>query len=147
LGLFHNCGIPILMQKFKNYIEIVEKSYQNPDGLVQQVEQRELDIDHCVVGHHLCDLWNMDELIGDAVLYHHAGPEFFEQEKNGPLKDLVATLMLAEHLVEIHRIVGHNKEDHGWKRVSKHVKKQLNIVTQDDYNDIRNYVFDVALQK
>lgn len=53
LGLFHNCGIPLMLQRFPNYFEVQEEAYfrASGDNRVVDTENRLLNTNHSVVGY------------------------------------------------------------------------------------------------
>ncbi len=69
-GLFHECGVPILMQRFPEYCKAFRlNSGSNwPDF---HDEDRRFNTDHAIVGYLVTRHWNLPEFICQAVRYHH----------------------------------------------------------------------------
>ena len=70
-GIFHDCGVPLLMQRFPTYCN--EMKLGTP-GIWTDLgeEDREFNADHCVVGYLVARHWHLPEFICDAIRYHHA---------------------------------------------------------------------------
>lgn len=70
LGLFHDCGIPILMQKFPDYKEKLAAANQSAE-LVISIEDQHYATNHTVVGNMLARNWSLPAHISQAILVHH----------------------------------------------------------------------------
>ncbi len=69
-GLFYDSGIPILMQKFPDYIRnIGEESRIN--GNICEMENSHYSTTHAVVGNLLARNWLLPPNMCRAILYHH----------------------------------------------------------------------------
>ena len=70
-GIFHDCGVPLLMQRFPTYCN--EMKLGTP-GIWTDLgeEDRKFNADHCVVGYLVARHWHLPEFICDAIRYHHA---------------------------------------------------------------------------
>lgn len=141
-GLFHDCGIPLLLQKHKNYFDILKQAYEDETGEFVKIERNAIKIDHAFVGYKVCKLWNLSENVCLAIRYHHHGNSFLKSEKfNQKAKILGATIMLAEHIAEIHRTLGGKQEDKDWGVFGETVLDVLDM-NKDDYENIKEYIYD-----
>ncbi|MFH7457095.1 HDOD domain-containing protein, partial [Pseudomonas syringae group genomosp. 7] len=54
LGLFHDCGIPLKLKRFPNYMTVLEDAYANagPDCRVDDTENNAFDTNQSVVGYY-----------------------------------------------------------------------------------------------
>lgn len=100
LGLFHDCGIPILMQKFPDYKTILAASNQSAE-LVIAVEDQHYATNHAVVGNMLARNWYLPAHIAQAILMHHEHGIFSQPEgqASSAVCALVAVVLVAEHIV------------------------------------------------
>jgi len=147
LGLFHNCGIPILLQKFPNIMDISHKAYSDPEGNIVTVERAAMKLDHAYVGYRLCQLWCLDDDLCQAILHHHDGKANYT---NGTLGDqskiMVALLVLAEHIAEVHRTLGAQNSDYAWKNCAAPVLDVLNL-SDDDYQNLKEDIVEIIFSK
>jgi len=143
-GLFHNCGIPLLLQKHKNFYDILKNAYEDDKGEFIEIERSAFKIDHAFVGYKVCKLWNLSERVCLAIRYHHHGNAFLKSDKfNQDLKVLGATLMLAEHIAETHRTLGGKEEDKDWTLFGENVLDVLDM-NKDDYENTKEYIHETV---
>jgi HD-like signal output (HDOD) protein len=100
LGLFHDCGIPILMQKFPDYKDTLAASNRVAE-LVITIEDEHYSTNHALVGHMMARNWYLPEHICQAILVHHDHSIFTcPDARSTPLAcTLVAITLVAEHIV------------------------------------------------
>ncbi|GLS25322.1 HDOD domain-containing protein [Marinibactrum halimedae] len=122
LGLFHNCGIPLLMMRFDNYMEVVHHAYQDPDHIITAVENKQLNTNHAVVGYYVGRSWNLPNHITRAIHEHHQVEKIIDNDnEDHQKKTLLAILKMAEHICGLHRILGDTSEDYEWQRIQEAV--------------------------
>ena len=99
LGLFHDCGIPILMQKFPDYKANLAAANQSAD-LVIVIEDQHYATNHAIVGNMLARNWFLPEHISHAIKVHHDHTIFSQpDERSTPeVCNLVAITLVAEHI-------------------------------------------------
>lgn len=89
-GIFHDCGVPLLMQRFPTYCN--EMRLGAPSVCIDLAEEdRKFNTDHCVVGYLVARHWRLPEFICDAIRYHHAIGELGQHEA----RTMVAIIQLA----------------------------------------------------
>ncbi len=89
-GIFHDCGVPLLMQRFPTYC--AEMQLGAPGIWIDLAEEdRKFNADHCVVGYLVARHWHLPEFICDAIRYHHAIGELGQHEA----RSMVAIVQLA----------------------------------------------------
>jgi HD-like signal output (HDOD) protein len=89
-GIFHDCGVPLLMQRFPTYC--AEMKLGTPGVWIDLAEEdRKFNADHCVVGYLVARHWHLPEFICDAIRYHHAIGELGQHEA----RSMVAIVQLA----------------------------------------------------
>jgi HD-like signal output (HDOD) protein len=97
-GLFHDCGIPILMQKFPDYKDKLAAA-NNAAELVIAVEDESYATNHAVVGNILARNWFLPSHISEAILLHHDLSIFSTGHVEPQVCALVAITLIAEHIV------------------------------------------------
>ncbi len=133
LGLFHNCGIPLLMQRFDNYLQVMEESYAHPALRVVDIENQQLNTNHAVIGYYTAKSWNLPKSLCDVIAEHHNATRYFcsEHQKDSDGKTLLAILKLAEHICGNYRILGRQQEDLEWQNISAEVLTYLGLGEYD----------------
>lgn len=101
LGLFRNCGIPLMMQAFPDYLDIMAQSESDDVSPATVLEDKHYGTNHCDVGQHLCETWYLPESICDAIYFHHQ-EETLENNKEltVAVKNLLIVLMIAEKICQ-----------------------------------------------
>jgi len=135
LGLFHDCGVPLMLKRFPNYMPVLEEAYANagPDCRVVDTENNAFNTNHAVVGYYTAKSWRLPEHVTDAIANHHNALAVFSDEssRNAPLKNLLAILKMAEHICASYRVLGNQSMDHEWNAVGHLV---LDYVGLSDYD-------------
>ena len=135
LGLFHDCGIPLMLKRFPNYMDVLEQGYANasPTMRVVDTENETLNTNHAVVGYFTAKSWRLPEHVSNAIANHHNALAIFEDDsgRNAPLKNLLAVLKMAEHICASHRVLGNQSEDHEWNAIGHLI---LDYVGLSDYD-------------
>ncbi len=117
-GIFHECGVPVLMQRFPKYCAALnlEDACCWPD-LAEEDEK--FNLDHCSVGYLVARHWNLPEFICAAIRYHHELPT----DEFGASRTLVATLQLAIHF--FNRL--NRAPDRLWEGIGREVLDELGL--------------------
>lgn len=117
-GVFHDCGVPLLMQRFTTYCREMRLGNGN-DWIDLAEEDGKFNADHCVVGYLVARHWSLPDFICDAIRFHHALGELGELEA----RSMVAILQLA---IDIHYrdLRTANPE---WDRVKAEVLPELGL--------------------
>jgi HD-like signal output (HDOD) protein len=97
-GLFRDCGIPLLMQRFESYRETL-KFAAGDDRPMTVVEEERHATSHVTVGFMIAHSWGLSEVICQAILHHHDLSIIGAAGNDLPMtQTLVAVNCLAEHL-------------------------------------------------
>ncbi|MBU6960135.1 HDOD domain-containing protein [Pseudomonas sp. CVAP len=135
LGLFHDCGVPLMLKRFPNYMSVLEEAYAsaNAECRVVDTENRVLNTNHAVVGYYTAKSWRLPEHVTNAIANHHNALAIFSDEssRNSQLKNLLAILKMAEHICASYRVLGNQTEDHEWDSIGHLV---LDYVGLSDYD-------------
>ena len=92
-GIFHDCGVPVLMQRFSTYCKDMRLD-ESGAGLNLAEEDARFNADHCVVGYLVGKHWKLPDFICDAIRYHHD----MARIENHAARTMVAILQLAIHV-------------------------------------------------
>jgi HD-like signal output (HDOD) protein len=141
LGLFHNCGIPILMDKYEDYIQTMQSAY-NTDGVrITEVENKHYSTNHSVLGYMVARTWQLPEHMRIAIRDHHNFDrlDFNLESTNTEADTMLAVLKMAEHIAHVHVTLGKDHEDNEWNTIKKGVFNYLGI-SEADFFDISDTI-------
>jgi len=135
LGLFHDCGVPLMLKRFPAYMGVLERGYAQAGAArrVIDAENAAFNTNHAVVGYYTARSWRLPEHLSDAIANHHNALAIFSNEGSDhvPLKNLLALLKMAEHICASYRVLGGQGEDHEWAAIGPLV---LDYVGLSDYD-------------
>ncbi len=116
-GLFHECGVPILMQRFPEYCQAFRLNHGShwPDF---HDEDKRYDTDYTVVGYLVTRHWNLPEFICQAVRFHHD-----RLNVEHAALTLVSILQMARHL---HMRMNHIK-DPEWHDIGGSIMDEIGV--------------------
>jgi len=138
LGLFHDCGVPLMLKRFPNYMAVLEEAYASagPQCRVVDTENRVFNTNHAVVGYYTAKSWRLPEHVTDAIANHHNALAIFSDESNHKpqLKNLLAILKMAEHICASYRVLGNQVEDHEWNVIGPLVLDHIGLSDYDFEN-------------
>lgn len=99
-GLFRDCGMPVMLQRFPIYADIFDGSALTPGEPVLEVENERYTTNHARVGAQLARSWHLSESLCYAILNHHDvlySEEILAQAEANALA-LIAIGLVAEQL-------------------------------------------------
>ncbi len=146
LGLFHNCGIPLMMQRFNGYLDTLKAAYASPDRLITETENEKYNTNHSVVGYFTAKSWNLPLHICEAISDHHHIERSFQatHPSTAHKKTLLSILKLSEHLCGNYVIFGEQEQDFEWERIKKSVLEYMGL-TNYDIEDMREAFFEMGI--
>ena len=124
-GIFHECGVPLLMQRFPDYCKSLQLDNLSCWPNLAE-EDAKFNVDHCSIGFIVARHWGLPNFVCAAIQYHHEMP----REEVGTTCTLVAILQLAIHFY--HRIS--NIDDPLWSKIGKAVLDELGIRVDEELN-------------
>jgi HD-like signal output (HDOD) protein len=132
-GMFMDCGIPLLAERFPNYLEVLREANAGSEPCVD-VEDRMLSTNHAVVGYYLTRSWNMPSTISLTALHHHRWQNAAEGSEAGNrrLLQILAVAKTAEH-VETLSAMRNGGIDPEWERARPFVMEQFHLSEFDLY--------------
>ncbi|VAW98286.1 hypothetical protein MNBD_GAMMA22-2447 [hydrothermal vent metagenome] len=147
VGLFHNAGIPLLMERFENYPEIIMNSYAQNKHRIVDIENQELKTNHAVLSYYTAKSWNLPENLCNVISNHHNGINVLNIKNNNLTleeQSLCAILMLAQHIAGLYRILGNQETDLEWQIIGNRVIDFLGL-SDFDYDDLISYTNDKGI--
>jgi HD-like signal output (HDOD) protein len=147
LGLFHNCGIPLMLKRFPNYMDVLEQAYGNANEhhRVVDTENDLLNTNHAVVGYYTAKSWNLPLHLCEVIASHHNALAIFTEDsgRDAQLKTLLAILKMAENICDTHRILGNQNEDREWQSVEQLVLEYVGL-SEYDFENLRESIRDLG---
>lgn len=140
LGLFHNCGIPLLLMRFDNIDDTLCTAYANESSRIIDIENERWKTNHAVVGYYVAKSWNLPRYLCEAIADHHNAvaifkdPDYPQSEK----KNLIAVLKIAEHICGLPLVLGNQRRDIEWEQLQEPILSYIGLV-QDDLLTIREF--------
>lgn len=136
LGLFHNCGIPLMMIRYQNYCEVLEQAYAAEEQRIVDVENERFKTNHAVLGYYTAKSWKLPAHISDAIATHHNLVQIFADGKaeDNPTNTLLAILKIASHLCGAFHMIGGQNVDHEWEAVQPALLAYTGLVEDDIQN-------------
>ncbi|MEE8057012.1 MAG: HDOD domain-containing protein [Pseudomonadales bacterium] len=137
LGLFHNSGVPILM----NYFDIYQEFYQlgEKEGWIQTIEMEKTNFHttHTTIGALLAQDWCLPYNIVEAIYnLHYADGIFSDKTFDDVVLKLIAILKISR---EITHIFLYGQTTNEWSHIEDQILHYLNL-EDTTYEDIKNFV-------
>ncbi|WXL28048.1 HDOD domain-containing protein [Ectopseudomonas mendocina] len=149
LGLFHNCGIPLMIKRFPDYMTVLEEAYASAsdERRVVDTENRLLNTNHAVVGYYTAKSWRLPLHLCEAIASHHNALAIFSDEtsRDGQLKTLLAILKMAENTCATYGVLGNQEVDYEWQSIEQLVLEYVGL-SQYDYENLRESIRDLGMR-
>lgn len=99
-GLFNDCGIPVLMQRFSDYRETLRIAASTGRPLIE-LEYERHQATHAIIGSILASSWHLPELVCNAIRDHHHFDLLYGETPagQGDIAALTAISLIADYLV------------------------------------------------
>lgn len=99
-GLFRDCGMPLMMQKFPIYADLLDGSALATGEPILEIEDERYAMNHCRAGAQLARNWHVEAMPCFAILHHHGLLTWFDDrtEQMPEARELVSLGLVAEHL-------------------------------------------------
>ena len=101
-GLFRDCGIPVLLGRYKNYTEVLEVANHELDHSFTDIEDAKGTTNHAFIGWLLAQSWHLPKETCIAICNHHNVIAVSSTNSRLPIQSriLIAIAQLSEHLVQ-----------------------------------------------
>lgn len=125
-GLFLDCGVPLLFQRFSDYEETYLNAVNDTSRRITDVEREKYETNHGLVGYVLCSSWDLPEEDLHCVLHHHdvSAETFADADKDDKNVAMLAIVKLSEH---INNSLRELPDVHEWPRIQGAVCAYLGI--------------------
>jgi HD-like signal output (HDOD) protein len=104
-GLFHDCGIPLLMRRFASYRQTLQLANTESGLGLLAAEEAVHGTNHALVGYLLARTWGLSAVLCEAIREHH-NYAALDPQVSERLPDEVCTLIgisaIAEHVAGLH---------------------------------------------
>lgn len=138
LGLFHDCGIPAMAMKYKDYQDTLALALQKPDDPLPVIEEKTYGVSHATIGYYVATSWRLPIDICQLILRHHERD--FLHKLDGSAEQLCyAILKVAENIIYLHK---HFRPSSDWTFIQDTVLTVLDI----DEDDIQDLIEDLSEQ-
>lgn len=145
LGLFHNAGIPLMLSRFENYLDVLRESYNGERDRVIDAENEHLNTNHAVLGFYVSKSWNLPADMCEAIAQHHNAARILSSDNaNSDIKNMIAILKMAEHVAQFYHHVAGKDVDHEWESIKELVLEYLGL-TEYDLDDIISTCQDMGI--
>lgn len=145
LGLFHNAGVPLLMSRIKNYLKVIERSYESNYRRITETENELIYTNHAVVGYYVGKSWNLPRYLCEAIHeHHHALKTLNDENADAKKKTLLAILKMAEHCCGTHRALGKQEIDHEWENMGSAVLLYVGL-TDYEFSSLVEQISELGL--
>jgi HD-like signal output (HDOD) protein len=126
-GLFRDCGIPLLLQRFGDYKETLRRANAESERAFTEVEDDRHATNHAVVGSLLAANWGLSEDLRTAIRVHHE-LDVFQSDHTPNVMNLVAVGILAEHIENAHSRLSSECE---WRKLGEAALEHLMMREED----------------
>jgi HD-like signal output (HDOD) protein len=130
-GLFHDCGIPLLMQRFPHYEETLKRANEAEGVGFAKVEEVEIGTSHNIVGYFLARSWLLSDDMCQAILRHHEVKVFEDPAVHGNVLSLIGIGHLTEH---VQHLSMRSSEDVEWGKFQTAVMDHFALTEEDLLN-------------
>lgn len=148
LGLFHNCGISLLINKYEHYPQILENAYAQDSRQITDIENDMLECNHSVIGYYVARAWKLPDYLGEAIADHHKTEEIFSDQVkcDKRKKNLLATLKLAETICKTHQSLGKAENDYEFERIKTDLLIYIGL-SEYDLEDLQYELVEMGINE
>lgn len=129
IGLFCDCGVPVLMRRFPQYAALYAQHYQALDQPIHFLEEAAIETDHTVAGYMMAQAWRLPPLFCEAILRHHDPFNYYTEDSSaGEVTPVLAMLLLAQ---QVYRTLHRMPESYEWTQVGAQVLAYFSLNETD----------------
>lgn len=140
-GLFQDCGIPLLMNRFPNYKETLGLANKTPNKKFTEVEDEAHGMSHATMGYLLAKSWGLPDTITQAIRFHHEHEMLAEKQNTLSVdsQNLIALALLAERAIQVNTCLDQTVE---WAKGGTLVMEHFGFA-EADFNEIVEDVMEI----
>lgn len=135
LGLFHDCGIPVMAMKYKDYQDILDQAVNTPSIPLTQIEEKAYGVNHATIGYYVASSWRLPKDMCQLILQHHDRNYLLKLDRSEQQTNF-AIIKLAENIVHLHK---HFRESADWQYLHDTVLTALDL----DDEDVQDFIEDL----
>lgn len=136
-GLFHNAAIPILNQRFPNYLQTLNAALHAGTRAVTEVEDERHAVNHATLGYLIAKAWFLPQPICEGILRHHDASVFHADDTISPhALTLISIAHLAEHFNDAQAVTGSHAH---WDEVRGNVLEHLGF-EDEEYENLKEEI-------
>jgi len=128
LGLFHDCGIPILMQHHPRYKSVLEHAMGAGNRDIMTQEEEAVGTHHGAVGYFLARSWQLPDDLCRTILWHHDLEVFEDPLISETVRNFVGLIHLAEH---VHHQMMRSTVDAEWEKFEDAITAHFGLTEED----------------
>jgi HD-like signal output (HDOD) protein len=127
LGLFHDCGVPLLLATHKDYGPVIKGAVNN-GWKITDAETHYFGVNHASLGFYVAAHWNLPQEITQAILHHHNYPEILHTRGlSEDVRTLISVLKIGEYISAQFRAATFKREANEWDAFGERVLDHLAI--------------------
>ncbi|WP_245546649.1 HDOD domain-containing protein [Leeia oryzae] len=134
--LFRDCGIPVMLLRFKSYGRTLELAHKGSDYQFLKIEEELHACNHATVGYLVAKAWLLPDELCNAILQHHEedvhNPK--DNHDDGNIANLISISRMAEHI----EASLHHRADPGWELGRGEVILAHLGLTLEEFEDLRD---------
>ena len=130
IGLFHDCGIPLLALKYPDYKNILMEANQLNVNSVA-LEDKHYHTNHVALGYYVASSWHLPKYICYLIAQHHE-PDYLKYNKDPRSQLMFAVLKIAENMTEN---IKRQQDSPDWETVQAGVLEIVGL-SHIDYTDL-----------
>ncbi len=141
-GLFHDCAIPIMTEKYSDYTSLLKNSLSSEENAVL-AEDNNYSTNHCTLGYYFTKAWKLPEEVCQAIRFHHE-TQVDSLPNDGRVQSLVALLTISEYIVQCCDMLGTERtlSPEGW--MEKYPIIDFMGISANDVRDFEQDLIDKA---
>jgi HD-like signal output (HDOD) protein len=139
IGLFHDCGIPMMSAKHDDYIKVLTESNENDDRTLVDIEEAKYNTNHAIIGYYIGTSWHLPKDICQLILRHH-DLDYLDKIEGDIDQINYSVLKMAENIVHVERM---HTEASDWPIIKDAVLDTLGF-TDDLYNDLKEDITELV---
>ncbi|WP_242404435.1 HDOD domain-containing protein [Janthinobacterium agaricidamnosum] len=121
-GLFCDIGVPLLMNRFTDYVHTFAAASNDPENAFTAVEDARHQTNHAAIGCLLARNWGLSADVSWAILLHHDYRVLEDSSTDDAIRSLVAASLLAEKGIQRYHGNSSSVEwDKGGDRACRHL--------------------------
>lgn len=131
IGLFHDCGIPLLALKYQNYPEILKEAHSQQCNTIK-LKELHYKTNHAALGYYIASSWNLPREICQLIAQHHE-LDYLIFIKDHQMQLIYVVLKIAENMVAK---VKKFSESPDWESLQNDVLDIVDL-SHEDYHDLK----------